>query len=188
MIPSPLIKVLIPRKTDRSSSPSEYKVNGPVGIRLDISSRVYIKGICVYSDLDPLTLKTLELSNPEILGHPLSLKFDDTSELVSKLFHPYWSPTPLPSGDTLIPQPPSYSLLSLFKHTSVPHLPLAPSSSLLIFPISPLIPPPILSIQHFTSLPPSLSRYLKHNSSSSSLNSPLVSKLNRILYEFGPSI
>jgi hypothetical protein len=132
------IKLLIYRTPYRTDAPSAYKVNGPVGIRVDIANQVYIKGTCIYADLDKHLIEVeYEMSNFYLLNKALSIKLDYTEELISKLQHPYWTPQLLPNGDHRILRPPSCGILTLYKGKSKARYPGGPSSSELIFHVYP---------------------------------------------------
>ena len=133
----PLISLLVWRKKKRISDASEYKTNGPIGIRLDISNGgVYIKGTCIYANLDPYLMNDrYEIPPGYLINKPLSIKMDLTKELIHKLHYPYWKPHLLDNGDYLIKRPPIADIVSLYEGTY--EFPKSQSSSELIFTVPP---------------------------------------------------
>lgn len=157
----PEIKLLLYRTPNRMEDPSAYKVNGPVGIRVDIANQVYIKGTCIYADLDKHLIEVeYEMSNYFLLNKALSIKVDQTEELITKLQHPYWSPQLLPNGDYRILKPPSCGILTLYKGKSVARYPGGKSSSELIFHVHPEAKD-VFKVEHLNYVPHWVKRITK---------------------------
>ena len=158
----PEIKLLLFRTPNRTGVPSAYKVNGPVGIRVDIANQVYIKGTCVYADIKKPILYTYEMTNNYLLNKPLSIKLDHTEEVISKLQHPYWPPQLLSNGDHRILRPPSCAILTLYKGKAIPHYPGSQSSSELIFHVYPEAEE-VFEVEHLNYVPSWVNRITKRN-------------------------
>lgn len=123
------LSILLKRKIKRIENPSAVKLNGPVGLNINISERgdIYIKGKCIFSNLEPIYLTRFEVTNEYLIDKPITIilkEEEHINQLINdsqeKYFHPILKENTY--NTYTIKRPPDYTTISV--NNCIPRLPL----------------------------------------------------------------